>query len=132
MRRVQFDEFHGFPVTHFGDDDIEEAGRGRLHGDFIESQLDTRILSSTDNGDDGVSKILTVVSTNNPGVKNGKADSDLEAWRLIKPRTDRVGFVKGNSCNGDLYGSRILGGHSLMWLDTNAHPHGGRQARRNP
>ena len=99
MKRVHFDEFHGFPVTHFGDDSIEEAGRGRLHGDFIESQLDTCIHSSTDNGDDNVSKILTVVSTNNPEIKNVEADSDLKAWRLIKPQTDKIGFIKGNSCN---------------------------------
>ena len=72
MKRVYFDKFHGFPVTHLGHDDIEEAGRGRLHGDFIESQLDTCIHSSTDNGDNSVSRIQTFVSTNNPGVKNVK------------------------------------------------------------
>ena len=82
--RYNFDKFHGFPVTHFGDDDIEEAGRGRLHGDFIEPQLDTCIHSYTDNGDENASKTLTVVSTNNPEIKNIEADSDLKAWRLIK------------------------------------------------
>merc|ERR1712240_712253 len=41
VKRVH-DKFHGFP------DYIEKAGRSRLHGDFIESQLDTRIHSSTD------------------------------------------------------------------------------------
>ena len=41
--------------------------------DWIEShsQLDTSIPSSTDNGDDNSSKILTVVPTNNPDVNNG-------------------------------------------------------------
>ena len=69
--------------------------------DWIEShsQLDTSIPSSTDNGDDNLSKILTVVSTNNPEVQNVKADSDLNAWRLIKLQRDRIGFIKGNSCN---------------------------------
>ena len=47
-------------------------------------KLDTCIHSSTDNGDDNLSKILTVGSTNNPEVKNVEADSDLNAWRLIK------------------------------------------------
>ena len=47
-------------------------------------KLDTSIPSSTDNGDDNLSKILTVGSTNNPEVKNVEADSDLKARRLVK------------------------------------------------
>ena len=45
----------------------------------IGSKLDTCIHSSTDKGDDNLSKILTVGSTNNPEVKNVEADSDLNA-----------------------------------------------------
>ena len=93
---------------------------------YINSQLDTSIFSSTDNGDDNLSKILTVVSTNNPEVKNVKADSDLNAWRLIKLRRDRIGFIKGNSCNGSLYDSRVLRGHSLECLGTNVHSTGSK------
>ena len=91
----------------------------------INSQLDTSIHSSTDNGD----KILTVVSIfNNPGVKNIKSDSDLKAWRLIKLPMDRIGFIKGNSCNGGFYGFRVT--LSCVWVPTFTHL-GADKARRN-
>ena len=119
MKRVH-NGFRGFPG------DTEEAGRGRLHGDFIKSQLDTFIHSPTDNRDDSVFKILTVVSTNNPGVRNVKADPDLNALRLVKPQTDRIGFLNGYGCNGSLYEPRVSRGHFPKCLDTNLHPTGDR------
>ena len=64
------------------------------------SQLDTNIHSSTNNGDDSLFKILTVVSVSkNPGVKNVKSDSDPKARRQMKQPMDRIGFINGNSCN---------------------------------
>ena len=99
----------------------------------VNSQLDTSIHSSTNNGDDNLFKILTVVSIfNNPGVKNVKSDSDLKAWRLIKLPMDRIGFIKGNSCNGSLYDSRVLRGHSLECFGTNVHSPGSKENQKKP
>jgi len=48
----------------------------------LNSQLDTSIHSSTNNGHNNLFKILMVVSIfNNPGVKKVKSDSDPKAGR---------------------------------------------------
>merc|ERR1712240_873791 len=106
--------------THFADREDTRYSRclGLEDNTHIGFKLDTCIHSSTDNGDDNLSKILTVGSTNNPEVKNVEADSDLKAWRLVKLRWDRVGFMEGNSCYGSVYGSRRSRGLTLMCLDT--------------
>ena len=54
VKRVH-NEFHGFP------DDIQEAERGRLHGDSIKSQLGTFIHPPTENRDNSVFKIREFV-----------------------------------------------------------------------
>ena len=79
------------------------------------SQLDTNIHPSTNNGDDSLFKILMVISVfKNPGVKSVKSDPDPRAQRQVKPPIDRIGFINGNNCNGSLYGCRIVRGHSLV------------------
>ena len=95
----------------------------------VNSQLDTSIHSSTNNGDNNLFKILMVVSIfNNSGVKNVKLDSVLKAWRLIKLPMDRIRFIKGNSCNRGLYDSRVL----RECFGTNVHSPGSKENQKKP
>ena len=95
------------------------------------SQLDTNIHSSTNNGDDSLFKILTVVSVfKNPGVKNVKSDSDPKARRQIKLPIDRIGFINRNNCNGSLYNSRVSRGHSLECFGINDYSPGSKGSQK--
>merc|ERR1712240_840060 len=107
--------------THFADREDTRYSHclGLEDNTHIGSKLDTYIYSSRDNGDDNLSKILTVGSTNNPEVKNVEADSVLNVRRLIKLRWDRIGFMEGSSGYGSVYGSRVSRGHTIMCLGTN-------------
>ena len=96
-----------------------------VESEHSNSRLDTNIHSSTNNGDNSLFKILTVIFIfKNPGVNNVNIDSDPKAWRKIKLPIDRKGFVNGNTGTGSLCDSRVWREHSLECFSINVYSPG--------